>query len=122
MQHDMKYLYRKDIVSADETIHYFYSDGFLSIRGEGNGVTDQHVFSYWQDDNDGLQIEKATFIDIKDIKVKHASKKDADTIITIIRFDDSNFELFVSSTKERDKLFVDKLTALWDLNKVSNSL
>ncbi|NQZ89927.1 MAG: DUF3857 domain-containing protein [Colwellia sp.] len=122
MQHDMKYLYRKDVVSADETIHYFYSDGFLSIRGEGNGVTDQHVFSYWQDDNDGLQIEKATFIDIKDIKVKHASKKDADTIITIIRFDDSNFELFVSSTKERDKLFVDKLKALWDLNKVSNSL
>lgn len=89
MQHDIKYLYRQDVVSANETIHYFYSDGFLSIRDDGNGVTDEHVFSYWQDDNDGLKVEKATFKNIKDIKVKHADKKDEYTIITIIRLDDS---------------------------------
>jgi len=117
MQHDMKYLYRQDVVSANETIHYFYSDGFLSIRDDGNGVTDEHVFSYWQDDNDGLQIEKSAFKDIKNIKVKHADKKDEDTIITIIRFDDSNFELFVSSIKKGDILFIDKLKALWELSK-----
>jgi transglutaminase-like putative cysteine protease len=121
MQHDMKYLYRQDVVSANETIHYFYSDGFLSIREDGSGVTDEHVFSYWQDDNDGLKVEKATFKNIKDIKVKHADKKDADTIITIIRLDNSNFELFVSSVNKGDKLFVDKLKALWDLHKVINS-
>jgi transglutaminase-like putative cysteine protease len=118
MQHDMKYLYRQNVVSADETIHYFYSDGFLSIREDGNGFTDERVFSYWQDDNDGLQVEKATFKDIKDIKVKYAEADDADTIITIIRLDDSNFELFVSSVKEGDKLFIDKLNALWALGKV----
>lgn len=115
MQKDMKYLYRQNVVSADETIHYFYSDGFLSIRDDGNGFTDMHVFSYWQDDNDGFQVEKATFKDIKDIKVKYADKKNVDTIITIIRLDDSNFELFVSSIKAGDKLFVDKLKARWAL-------
>jgi hypothetical protein len=121
MQHDMKYLYRQDVVSANETIHYFYSDGFLSIREDGSGVTDEHVFSYWQDDNDGLKVEKATFKNIKDIKVKHADKKDADTIITIIRSDDSDFKLFVSSVKKRDGLFVKKLKELWELSKVSKS-
>jgi hypothetical protein len=122
MQHDMKYLYRQNVVSADETIHYFYSDGFLTIRDDGNGFTDEHVFSYWQDDNDGFQVENVKFSDIKNIKIKQADKKDADTIITIIRSDDSNFELFVSSVKKGDELFVKKLKELWELSKVSNDI
>jgi len=119
MQHDMKYLYRKNVLSANEQIHYFYSDAFLSIRDDGNGFTEKQVFSYWQDDNDVFQVEKATFDDIKDIKVKYAAKKDENTIITIIRTDDTNFELFVASVKERDKLFVDKLKSFWKLIKIS---
>jgi len=119
MQHDMKYLYRQNVIPAEETIHYFYSDAFLSIRDDGNGFTDKRVFSYWQDDDDGFQLEKVIFNDIKDISVKYAEEEDDNTIITVTRLDDTNFKLFVSSIKEGDKLFVDKLKALWGLVKVS---
>ncbi|TWX47412.1 DUF3857 domain-containing protein [Colwellia hornerae] len=115
MQHDMKYLYRQNVVAVDETIHYFYSDAFLTIRDDGNGFTDKEVFSYWQDENDGFQLEKVAFYDIKDISVTDAKATDENTIVTITRLDDTNFKLFVSSTKAGDKLFVDKLTALWVL-------
>jgi transglutaminase-like putative cysteine protease len=119
MQHDMKYLYRQNVVPADETIHYFYSDAFFSIRDDGNGFTDKRVFSYWQDDDDGFQLENVAFNDIKDISVKYAEDKDDNTIITVTRLDDTNFKLFVSSIKAGDKLFVDKLKALWQSVKVS---
>jgi len=119
MEYDMKYLYRKNVVPVDETIHYFYSDAFLSIRDDGNGFTDNRIFSYWQDDDEGFQLENVVFTDIKDISVKYAEEEDGNTIITITRFDDTNFKLFVSSINAGDKQFVDKLTALWQSVKVS---
>jgi transglutaminase-like putative cysteine protease len=119
MQHDMKYLYRQNVVPVDETINYFYSDAFFSIRDDGNGFTDKRVFSYWQDDTDGFQSEMAVFENIKDVAVKYATEKDGDTIVTITRLDGTNFKLFVSSVKEGDKIFVDKLNVLWKLVKVS---
>ncbi|MBA6348401.1 DUF3857 domain-containing protein [Colwellia sp. BRX8-9] len=118
MQHDMKYLYRQNVVAADETIHYFYSDAFLTIRDDGNGFTDKEVFSYWQDDNDGFQLEKVQFHEIKDISVTYGKATDENTIVTVTRLDDTNFKLFVASTNAGDKLFVDKLTALWELAKI----
>lgn len=119
MQHDMKYLYRQNVVPADETIHYFYSDAFLTIRDDGNGFTDKRVFSYWQDDNDGFQMEKVAFNDIKDISIKYAETDEENTIITVTRLDDTNFTLFVSAVDKGDKLFIDKLQALWQAVKVS---
>jgi hypothetical protein len=119
MQHDMKYLYRQNVVPVDETINYFYSDAFLSIREDGNGFTDKRVFSYWQDDNEGFQNEMVVFEEIKDITVKYAKEEDENTIITVTRNDDSNFKLFVSSVNKGDKTFVDKLKALWQTRKVS---
>lgn len=117
---DMKYFYRQDILPANETIQYFYSDAFFNIRDDGNGFTSKRVFSYWQDDDDGFQIEIAMLKDIKDISVNYAKSDTENTIITITRNDNSDFKLFVSPINEGDKVFTSKLNELWQSKQLEN--
>ncbi len=113
MTSDMTFLHRKKIVPPDEKINYFYSDAFLSIRDDGNGFTDKRIFSYWLDEKDQFQSEIVAFEKVKDIKVEYTEDPDSNTIITIIRSDDSDFMLFVSAVDAGDKLFVNKLKEQW---------
>ncbi|MFK8028962.1 MAG: DUF3857 domain-containing protein [Gammaproteobacteria bacterium] len=46
LEHDLKFLYRQKIIPPRERIQYFYSDAFLSIKTDGNGFTNERVFSY----------------------------------------------------------------------------
>jgi len=117
LDRDLKFLYRKQVLPARETIHYFYSDAFLSIRDDGNGFTDERAFSYWLDDHDGFQLEVASFDQVKNIEVEYGEEEDSNTIITIKRTDSSEFMLFVSAVDGGDKLFFNKLNKLWKKQK-----
>lgn len=112
-KNDMNFLYRKDVIKASESLHYFYSAAIFSVRDDGNGFTDSTVFSYW-DDEDGFQKENAKYEDIDQIDVKFSGSMLEDTIITITRLDGSDFLLFVSAEDAKDKVFVSKLKALWE--------
>jgi transglutaminase-like putative cysteine protease len=114
---DLKFLYRKQVLPANETIQYFYSDAFLSIRDDGNGFTNERVFSYWLDDSEGFQLEVASFDQVKNIEVEYAENKDSNTIITIKRQDSTEFMLFVSTVDGGDKLFFNLLNSLWKKKK-----
>lgn len=116
---DVKFLYRKQVLPASETIEYFYSDAFLSIRDDGNGFTQQRVFSYWMDDQDGFQLEVASFDQVKNIEVEYAEEKDSNSIITIKRTDSTEFMLFVSTVDGGDKVFFNTLNKLWKKYKDS---
>jgi hypothetical protein len=117
MEYDMKYLYRQNILPADETIQLFYSDAIFTIRDDGNGFTKNRVFSYWQDDATGFQREIAKLQDIKHIAPKYADSESDTTIVTITRNDDSQFELFISAFDREDKIFVKELKSVWRLAK-----
>lgn len=119
MKHDMKYLYRQNVLPANETIQYFYSDAWFSVREDGSGFTRKRVFSYWQDELEGFQREIAEFDDIKEVKTTYAESEGDNTVITITRYDDSHFELFVSSFDDDDDIFVDELTSLWQAAKAN---
>jgi hypothetical protein len=114
---DLKFMYRKQVLPANETIHYFYSDAVFSIRDDGNGFTDQRAFSFWQDDNDGFELETASYDQIKNIEVEYGEDAETNTIITIKRQDSSEFMLFVSTVDGGDKLFFNKLNSLWKKHK-----
>ncbi|MFT5276468.1 MAG: transglutaminase-like putative cysteine protease [Granulosicoccus sp.] len=113
-ERDLKFLYRQDVFSPNEEIVYFYSDAVLSVRDDGNGFTEQTVFSYWSDDKDSFNLETASFQDIKKIDVKFDEEYEGTTIVTITRQDDSDFLLFVSNINDGDELFVKKLKQLWE--------
>lgn len=44
-------------MGEDETVQLFYSAEFVDFRRDGNGVTDQRVFSYWADDAGNVQLD-----------------------------------------------------------------
>ncbi len=113
--HDIKYMHRNGVVPADEKVVLFYSDALLSIQDDGNGFTDEMVFSYWRDDATGLHVENEKLSKVKDIKVSYASTRDGNTTITIVRHDDTDFVLYVSAEDKLDKKFVNKLTSRWNI-------
>jgi hypothetical protein len=111
LNRDINYLQRKGIVRPSDEIVYFYSDAFLSIRSDGSGFSDRHVFSYWKDGNH-FNFQSATFDEIRDIQVTWGEWND-NTAIEIIRQNDSRFVLYASTDGDKDKAFVEALRKRW---------
>lgn len=117
LKSDLKYLYRKQVLPANETIQLFYSDAIISIKDDGNGFTEKRVFSYWLDEVEGFKSEVATFKQIKNIEVEYAEDSNSNSIISITRKDSSNFIVIVSAVDEGDKAFYRQLNKLWKNQK-----
>jgi len=113
LSHNIKFMQRKGVLHSDDNLIYFYSGAFLDIREDGNGFTDRHVFSYWKDDNKKFNYETADFSEIKEIKTNWGKSWGDDTVIDIIRNDDSKFIVFISNTDKKDKVFVKELMSRW---------
>ncbi len=113
MAYDIQYMHRKGIFPPDEEPLYFYSDAFFMIRDDGNGFTDNYVFSYWRD-NGELNVKKERFSNIKKIDVEYSDEIGENTIVNIIRNDNSSFLLYASSTDALDKVFVNQLRHQWN--------
>lgn len=111
--HDIKFMQRKGVVKASEKIVLFYAGGIFSLREDGNGFTEESVFSYWKDDDTGFNIERSQLSEISKIDVEYATKAFDDTIITIVRDDGTNFLLYVSAEEGLDKTFVAELNKRW---------
>lgn len=110
--HARKEIVRLKAMKADDHLLWYYSDGFLSFRDDGNGLTERHVFSYWLED-DEISVETAEFSEIADIKVARADQWAGNTTVTIIRHDSSEFVLFLSSVDGSDKPFIEALNQRW---------
>lgn len=113
LSHNIRFMQRKGIMNSDDNLLYFYSGAFFNIRDDGNGFTDRHVFSYWKDDNNEFNYETARFDEIKEIKTNWGKSWGDDTVIDIIRNDDSKFILFISNSDKKDKAFVETLMSHW---------
>ena len=113
LSHNIKFMQRNGIMDSDDDLIFFYSGAFFNIRDDGNGFTDRHVFSYWNDDNNEFNYETARFDEIKEIKTSWGESWGDDTVIDIIRNDDSKFILFISNSNKKDKDFVNALMSRW---------
>lgn len=113
LSNDLKYLYRQKVLPANETISHFYSSASFDVLEDGNGFTENRVFSYWVDENSTFQFSSATYDRIQDINVKQAESDMEDTIVTIVLKDESEFLLFVSAVDEGDIEFVETLKNYW---------
>lgn len=106
-ERDIKFLQQKGLVKNRDDLKYFYSDDFWTLRNDGNGITNDHVFSFWRDEETGVfNIRKANYSEIKNIDVKYAQESENNTTITIIGKDDSEFILFASKEKGKDRKLV----------------
>ena len=113
LSYDLQFMQRKGVIEPGDQINYFYSDAILFIRKDGSGFTKNYVFSYWEDETDGFQLERASYADIKDMEITWAKTSMENTIVKIILSDESYFLLFASSEEKKDKIFVKTLKSLW---------
>jgi hypothetical protein len=98
----------------DEQILYFYSEGFFSIKDDGNLLTDRGIMSYWRDEESNeFYIEKAAFSEIAKIAPEYGNFVEP-TLVTITRYDESEFVLLLSTADRRDRLFLRKLEGFLD--------
>jgi hypothetical protein len=102
------------LVEPGEVIHYFYSGGMLSIKSDGNIVTDRRLISYFEDsDDDEFVVQQARYADIKDLQVTYSTSFLEDTEVTVVTDEDEEFVLLFSAEERRDRECVDKLMQLW---------
>jgi transglutaminase-like putative cysteine protease len=113
LQRDIKFMHRNGIFPANEKIIYFYSNALFNTRNDGNGFTDNLVFSYWKDDEAVFKFEKEYLSRVKNIEESYPDNPLEDTTINIVREDDSYFTLYVSRERNMDKKFVTKLMERW---------
>jgi hypothetical protein len=111
LDRDIHFMQRVGIVQPSDKIAYFYSDAFLMIRDEGNGITQRHAFSYWLDNNDNLNVETAEYDEITDIDVSWSGGFTENTVVEVHRRNKEKMILLLSSIDGRDKLFVSELRA-----------
>jgi hypothetical protein len=112
---DVQFLHAKKIVPENESILYFYSAGILSIREDGNLLTDRQVISYTQvPESDDILAKSATFAEIEDIRVERGRVMVENTRVTIITKEGPKFDLVLPSDGKGDELFVTKLMTLWN--------
>ena len=55
----LDFLHSEGLLGEDERILFFYADGFLSVRADGNFFTDRRAVSYWEND-DEIRFEAVT--------------------------------------------------------------
>lgn len=121
MGYDVKFMHRKGVFPAGERIVYFYSDAFLHVRDDGNGFTDNNVFSYWKDEDDVFTYETADFSKVRKIDVEFTRDLVGNTVVTIERDDGSDFLLYVSHEDGLDKKFVNELKSRWNNSRERNA-
>ncbi|GLR69744.1 DUF3857 domain-containing transglutaminase family protein [Agaribacter marinus] len=116
---DLTFFYRHKIIPANETIQYFYSDATFNIRDDGNGFTNNTVFSYWKDDAGVLHKETIAFNAILDIEVNFSESEFENTVITVYVDNDESFVLFASTINDGDDIFVEELKKRWQQQRIN---
>ncbi|WP_462156972.1 DUF3857 domain-containing transglutaminase family protein [Pseudoalteromonas sp. GB56] len=111
-QHDKRFMIRKGLLNQNEKIIYFYSDATWNIREDGNGITDNGVFSYYREDGQ-LFTEHANYEDISDIKPTFDDSESGYTLVDIERTDGTSFRLILSAEEEGDHTFVQEMKRRW---------
>jgi len=91
-------------VEADETVLFFYSDGFLSIREAGNLFTDKRVITYSEYD-DELFMESATYSEIESIEFTKSDSWLENSMIIVTKKDGDDMYLGIATEAKRDTLY-----------------
>ncbi|ARU29372.1 TonB family protein [Cellvibrio sp. PSBB006] len=112
LQRDLKFMQRNNIIAANDKLIYFYSDDSFSIRSDGNGLTEQGVFSYWEGDDGELYRETAKFFEMQKIEFSKGSYG-VNSILTVYREDGSDFLLYLTTEESGDEEFEKELRKRW---------
>ena len=109
-------LISNNIVTKDETIEYYYSEGSFSLLDGGSVLTDHRVIIYFHDENDELQVYGLYFDEISSVDFQEKGNW-YNTFYKVSTHDPENWLVLELSTEsDGDRRFVDALKT-----KIANS-
>ncbi len=98
------------VVSADDSLLFYYTLGLFSIRGEGVVLTNNGVHVYWTDAFTGeLKVEAVTYADIQVFDAEWSTNPLEDTIVRIYLRGGTRLQFELSAEEGRDREFVAEL-------------
>jgi hypothetical protein len=110
-------LITNNIITKDETIEYFYSEGAFSILEGGSVLTDHRVIIYFQDENEERQVYSIYFDEITAVDLQVKGNWSDDSLYKVSTHDPENWLVLELSTEsDGDRRFVDALKT-----KIANS-
>ncbi len=118
--YQIHFLKRNRLTPENEDILYFYSDAVFDYREDGNGITENYIFSYYKNDDGKLESDLSHFKDIKEIEASYGKTKLDNTTIKVIKTDGSDFLLIVGRLNEQDKVLVEQINLRITSKKVIN--
>ena len=89
----------------------------LDYREDGNGVTENYIFSYYKNDDGQLESDLSHFEYIEKIEASYGKTELDNTTIKVIKTDGSDFLLIISRFNKLDEVLVDKINLRLSENK-----
>lgn len=96
------------IISADETVEYFYSEGFFSIKKGGSILTDKRTICYWQEDGE-VRFVGMIFDEITNIELIEEGDPLSDSVVKVINKEGSGCLLVLSTENQGHVKFINSL-------------
>lgn len=106
---EVQLLRDNNIVTAQEEVTHFYSEGLFSILDGGNILTDTRVISYYRDEAEKFQIFEINLADITDVDLVLQGDLMNDSIYEIHSIDGAWLTLLLSTEQEGDMTFINTL-------------
>lgn len=105
---DLDLLRAEGIVEQDERIVLYYSAGLLSIREDGNMLTDRRLISYEESDGQ-IVVYAASLAEIESISIAEKGDFLSDSLLLITLRDGTSFYLFMSTENDGDNRFLEEV-------------
>lgn len=107
---DISTLISNGIITANDNVDYFYSQGLSSILESGNILTQDRVIFYVTDEKEGLQIYEIPVNEITNVKMESQGNTFNDSVYKVNTKDpDRWIKLFLSVEQKGDQKFVKTL-------------
>lgn len=100
-------------LEPEEQIVLFYSTGVLSVRGEGNLLTDRAVYSWSKDERGKVIVKRVAFDQIIHVDADYGKNWLDDTIIAVTTIDEEIVYLVASTEAGGDRKFHERIVEEW---------
>jgi hypothetical protein len=103
-------LVSENIIDEGETVEYFYSQGLLSILEDGNLLTDRRVISFFENDENELEIYELYFPEIYNVELLHQGSSLEDSVYQVNAYEEDVWlQVFLSTEARGDVRFIEAL-------------
>lgn len=107
---DITTLRSNGIINVNDSVDYFYSQGFSSILESGNILTQDKVLLYYTDEKEGLLVYEVSINEITNVEMESQGDIFNDSVYKVNTIDPERWiKLFLSVEQKGDQKFVKAL-------------